>query len=532
MFNRFQKHLDLIIYQIYPRSFYDTNGDGIGDLKGVMQKLDYLCDLGVNAIWLCPCYKSPLEDNGYDVSDYRDILDDFGTLDDAKQLIAEMHKRGMKLIMDLVPNHTSSEHPWFRESRKSRDNPYSDYYCWYDEPQNDWKASFGGDAWQYDEARQQYYLHSFAVGQPDLNWDNPKVVKEMQDIVDFWVDLGVDGFRIDVIDNISKDLKSPRKCLGPHIHEYIHALFGRPSCAHLFTVGECACDDIDEVVKHCGEDRHELVTLFQFEHNEVGRNGKWFPSKDEEKLKKLRGILNKWQMLTAENDIIYSLFTDNHDQNFFLSRAADDKELRYESATALATIFYLLKGVPFIFQGQEFGSVGSEFDSLSDFRDIETYNYYHMNLGKNGQTHESLMEQINFGSRDNTRRPVAWSGDAFSGFSTSEPWITLPSRSKEIHLEKDLSSEKSIFRFYQQLLALRNTSEAIRYGSYRMLNREEDNFFIYERALGDESYVVVCNFEKEASIALPNGKLVLTNYARTDGDAKPFRPYEVAVYRV
>ncbi len=531
MTKRFEKHLDLNIYQIYPRSFCDSDGDGIGDLQGVISKLDYLVELGVNAVWLCPCFKSPNEDNGYDVADYRDIMDEFGTMEDMKRLIAELHARGMKIILDLVPNHTSSEHKWFRESRKSRDNPYSDYYYWFDNPPNHWGSCFGGSAYQYDEARGQYYLHSYAVGQPDLNWENPKVVAEMQAVVDFWVNLGVDGFRIDVIDQISKDFSGGKNCFGPHLHEHIHALFGRENTKHLFTVGECWCNDIDEILRHCAEERGELVTLFQFAHHNGGREGKWTPS-SERGLKYVRDTIAKWQSLSEEHGLVHALFTDNHDNNFLLSRIADDGALRYESATMLAAMFYLMRGTTFIYQGQEIGSVGSRFDSIEDFRDVESLNYYHLNLGKEGETAETLLQKVNFGSRDNTRRPFAWNGERGCGFSTAEPWILPPSRSGEINLATDRMSEKSVFRFYQELLKLRNTSETIRRGSFRVCNAPEDDFFMYERSLGTEKYAVICNFASASVIVPPAGELVLSNYGRDAAQGDDFRPYEVAVYKL
>ncbi len=457
-------------------------------------------------------------------------MDEFGTMEDIKCLIEGMHKRGMKLIMDLVPNHTSSQHKWFVESRKSKDNPYSDFYYWADQPRNDWRSEFGGSAWQYDEGRGQYYLHSYAVGQPDLNWENPRVIKAIADVVDFWVDLGVDGFRIDVIDQISKDWENNRNYLGPHLHEYINAIFGREKTKHIFTVGECWTDNIDEIELHCAEERGELVTLFQFEHIECGRRNKW-TSTTESHYKRLRDIIAKWQTLTQEKELIHSLFTDNHDQNFFISRMGNTDKLRYESATMLATMFYLLKGTAFIYQGQEFGSVGSRFDSLEDFRDIESLNYYKYRINNEGESHEKLMEEINFGSRDNTRRPVAWSNEKYCGFSTAEPWIAPASRSSEINLENDLKSERSVFKFYQELLKLRNTSETIRYGGFKQLNTPDDDFFLYERELDGEKYTVLCNFDKESQIAIPRGELVLSNYNRTADDTNSFRPYELAVYR-
>lgn len=527
---KYKDFLSLIVYQVYPRSFKDSNGDGIGDLRGVIEKLDYLKELGINAIWMSPCYKSPNDDNGYDISDYRDIMDEFGTFEDIKCLIAEMHKRDMKLIMDLVPNHTSSAHKWFIESRKSKDNPYSDYYYWADEPLNNWISEFRGSAWEYDESRKQYYLHSYAVSQPDLNWENPKVVKEMQDIVDFWVDLGVDGFRCDVIDQISKDFENNRNCFGPRLHEFINALFGREKTKHIFTVGECWAGDIEEVRRHAAAEREELSTLFQFEHIECGRHNKFTPKEDS--LKSVRNILIKWQKLTGENDLIYTLFTDNHDQSRYISRIGNDKELRFESASCIATMFYTLRGVPFIYQGQEFGMTAPHYDSINDFDDIESFNFYKEFCEK--MSPEEALEKINFGSRDNARRPLAWSGDEYAGFSTAEPWIKTYSRYKEVNLENDLKSEKSIYRFYQKLLALRSASPEILYGELDVLSSEEDGYFAFVREYEGKKIAVVCNFEQENDIqlGLDSKELLLTNYDRTNGINGNYGKYEIAVYRI
>ena len=530
MIEKFKEFRNWVIYQIYPRSFFDTNGDGIGDLAGVCAKLDYLKELGVNAIWLCPCYKSPNVDNGYDIADYREIMDEFGTLEDAKTLIREMKKRDMKLIMDLVPNHTSDKHEWFVESRKSRDNPYSDYYYWFDEPQNDWQSSFGGSAWSYDESRGQYYLHSYAPEQPDLNWDNPKVVKEMQDVIDFWVDLGVDGFRCDVIDQISKDFEGGRNCFGPNLHKYINALFGREKTAHLFTVGECWAEDIDEICRHTKAEREELSTLFQFDHlKRTGRADKWTPKPRE--LRTARDILTKWQLLNQEHEILHTLFTDNHDNNLFLSRAADDGELRYESATCIATMVFLMNGVPLIYQGQEFGVCGSHYDLLEDFDDIESINKYHK-LIEDGKTHAEAIEAINFGGRDNARRPMAWTKGENCGFTTGKPWITMGSRSQEINLEADIASEKSVFKFFRELFALRKNTEALRQGSFTPLHSEADNYAAYVRELDSQRVCVVCNFDEQRRIDIPEteGKILLSNYGRTNSDKSEFRPYEIAVF--
>ena len=518
------------IYQIYPRSFLDTNGDGIGDLQGVIRKLDYLKELGINAIWLCPCYKSPNEDHGYDVADYRDIMDEFGTMEDMAQLIEQLHQRDMKLIMDLVPNHTSSQHRWFQESRKSRDNPYSDYYYWFDTPPNDWQSCFGGSAWQYDAGRGQYYLHSYAVGQPDLNWENPAVVKEMLDIVDFWVDMGADGFRIDVIDQISKDFEKDQNMFGPRLHEYIHALFGREKTKNIFTVGECWTQDIDEMRRHIDPERDELSTLFQFDHLNCGRQAqdKFVPG--EKGLQYLWDTLVYWQELTQQYGLLHSLFTDNHDNGWFLNRAGNAGSLRYEAATCIASLVYLLRGVPFIYQGQEIGMIDPVYNSIDDFDDVESVNRYY-ELVKI-MSEKAAMERINFGSRDNARRPMCWDGSAYGGFSNCEPWITAHSACQQINLEKDLNSQKSVWRFYQKLLQLRDQYTALTVGNFEKLPSPQ-GCAVYLRREGDSQILVVCNFEQAQTIAVPdNGKLLLSNYGLSDKRNCQFAPYEVAIFQL
>lgn len=525
--------LNLVVYQIYPRSFYDSNGDGIGDLNGIREKIPYLKELGINAVWICPCYKSPNYDNGYDIADYRDIMDEFGTFDDWKKLAAELHLNGIKIIMDLVVNHTSSEHYWFKQARLSKDNPYHDYYIWADKPLNDWTACFGGSAWEYNPQTNEYYLHSFAVQQPDLNWENPKVRKECCDIVDFWADLGVDGFRCDVLDFISKDFENDKKLNGPRLHEYIKLLFGREKVKRLFTVGECQ-SDVKSICDICGKDRNELKSVFQFEHISFGRTDKYHSapySHDQ-----IKNALIKWQNFTAEHDLLYILFTDNHDQPFFLSRFGNDRELRYECATAYAGMIYLLKGIPFIYQGQEFGSANSYFNDISMFNDVETVNYYKENIEKIGTDKNDLIKQINFGSRDNTRRPVAWTDKAPNyGFTTGNPWLTMSPRAKEINLEKDIKSEKSVFEFYKNVLQLRKESEIIRFGTFKDIT-ENDGCFVYERELDDNKIVVAVNFDKQNNVTLPDYlkrdgyKTILANYENAEPFDENFRPFEIRVF--
>ena len=486
-------------------------------------------ELGVNAVWLCPCYKSPNDDNGYDISDYRDIMDEFGTMADMDALISALHARKMKLIMDLVPNHTSTSHRWFQESRKGKDNPYSDFYYWFDEIPNDWESMFRGSAWEYDDVRGQYYLHSFAVSQADLNWNNPAVVKAMQDTVDFWVDKGVDGFRIDVIDMIAKDFSEGKNGFGPKLHEYIRALFGREKTAQLFTVGESFVQDIDEMIRHCAADRGELSTLFLFDHMECGRADKFTPKPDS--LRTLRDHLVRWQSETAKHDLLHALFTDNHDQPPMISRIADDREKRYESATDMAAMVYLLKGVPLIYEGQEIGMTSAHYDSIDCFDDIESINTYREFCEE--MTPEEALQKINFGSRANARHPLAFNSGENGGFSTGKPWIALHSRYQEINVEKDLAAERSVYRFYQALLRLRRDNPAFLDGSLEILSRPEDDFFIFTRTLGSDRWVVVCNFEKETEIRLPFRceTPVLANLGRRSAEGT-YLPYECAASKV
>lgn len=524
--------LDMTVYQIYPRSFYDSDGDGIGDLNGIKEKIPYLKELGVNAVWICPCYKSPKYDNGYDISDYRDIMDELGTLDDWKKLKDELHENGIKIIMDLVVNHTSSEHEWFKNARSSRNNPYHDYYIWADKPLTDWTACFGGSAWEYNEQTDEYYLHSFAVQQPDLNWENPKVRQECCDIVDFWVDLGVDGFRCDVLDFISKDFKNNKMLNGPKLHEYVKQLFGREKVKKLFSVGECQ-SDVKSICDICGKDRNELKSVFQFEHIGLGRSDKYTPAPYS--FDDIRNVLIKWQNFTYDNDLLYVLFTDNHDQPYFISRLGNDADLRYECATAYSATIYLLRGIPFIYEGQEFGCANSVYNDISFYNDVETVNYYKENVGKTAR--DVLFKKINYGSRDNTRRPLAWTVESPNhGFTDGKtPWLPLPSRADEINLENDKKSEKSIFAFYKKLLALRNQSDAIKYGDFTDVTKNK-GCFVYERTYnGNKIIVAVCD-ENPKNIELPcdlnetNYKTILNNYNDCEPFSSYFNPYEIRVY--
>ena len=524
--------MDWNIYQIYLRSFLDTNGDGVGDLNGVKAKLDYLQELGVNAVWISPCYESPNVDNGYDVSNYYQISNEFGGFEAWKALLDALHARGMKLIMDLVVNHTSSLHPWFLEAKSSKKSPYHAYYIWAKTPPNHWQSVFGGSAWEYNEATKEYYLHSFAKEQPDLNWENPKVREECCKIVQYWTELGVDGFRCDVLDFIAKDFQKGKMYNGPKLHTYIRQLFWNDATAHLFTIGECQ-STAKNILRICGKDRKELTTVFQFDHIALGKKDKYTPKNFSfEQLKKL---LIKWQQFSEKNELLYVLFTDNHDQTFFLSRLGNDKELRFECATMLATAFYLLKGIPVVFQGQEFGCVNSNYTDINKYQDVETLQYYRMRKGEVDE--KQLWEEIVFSSRDHTRRPIAWTenGNTMYGFTDKTPWLAPPSRAEEINLERDRNSSKSIFEFYKKLFHLRLDSPAIRYGKFENMS-EQKNCFIFRRTYHKEDIIVICNFEYAQEIALPTAitegkyRLLLQNYADRKGLEQQFRAYEIAVF--
>lgn len=520
--------LDWVVYQIYPRSFKDGNADGVGDIKGIISKLDYLEELGINAVWLCPCYKSPNCDNGYDISDYRDIMDEFGTLDDWKDLTDKMHRKGMKLIMDLVVNHTSCEHIWFKEGRKSKDNRYHDYYIWRDKIPNGWKSCFGDpSAWEYNEQTDEYYLHSFSVGQPDLNWTNPDVRKEICDIVDYWVDAGTDGFRCDVIEFISKDFERGLMSNGPELHEYVRELFGRDKVRHIFTVGECYAgkEGMNDI---CGENRNELSCIFQFEHFSVGAGADKYMKKDYE-TDEIGGIISKWQNFTEKNDLLYPLLTDNHDHSRFISRAGNDREYRYECATMYATMFYLMKGIPFVYQGQEFGTPDPRYDDIACFDDIECVNYYRAH--KKAVPYAELMDRINFNSRDNARRPMCWDNTKNYGFSDGDKtWLPLHSRGHEVNLENDIKSEKSVFAYYKKILKFRKQSDSVRHGKFKNITVGK-GYFAYVMTGDNGCVLVVCNFGKARVInGLPEYEYMFGNYGGNKPANGMYRPFEARVF--
>lgn len=526
MSNNYDQFLDWVIYQIYPKSFLDTNGDGIGDLRGVIKKLDYIRSIGANAIWLCPIFQSPQKDNGYDISNYYALQPEYGTMQDFENLVQEAHTRGIKIIMDLVANHTSDQHAWFQSAKTSKESEYHDYYYFFNEPPNDWQSAFGGSAWQYNPQTNEYYLHSFAVEQPDVNWENPKVREEYKKIVDFWISKGVDGFRCDVLDSISKDFQTGKNSNGPRLHEYIKELFGREEVAHIFTVGECWGGDMANL---CAPKRKELKTAFRFDHLGVGQNHRF--SKKPYTMYEITRILSNYQAYAKAHGVLYPLLTDNHDQPWFLSRYGNDKNLRFECATCFAAMVYCLKGVPFIYQGQEIGSVNSNFETVEDFNDIETVNYHRTHANE-----QDIMQKINFGNRDNSRRPLAWHGDKNEGYgwtSAKKPWISFATRSGEISVQSEEEKEKSVLKFYRKLFAFRAQSEVLRRGDFQELKNDE-NAFVYMRKRAQESLLIVCNFEKQTTLqGLPEGEKILGNYeSAAEKVNKIYAPFETAIYKI
>ncbi len=523
------KHRQIIAYQIYPKSYLDTNGDGLGDIRGIINKLDYIQSLGVNTVWLSPCYPSPGDDNGYDISDYRGIAPEYGTLEDFKEMLSGMHSRGISLLMDLVVNHTSDEHEWFVQSRSSRDNPYRNYYIWRDpvdghEP-NGWTAAFGGSAWEFDEATGQYYLHLFSKKQPDLNWDNPKVRQEIADMVNYWLDMGVDGFRCDVINSISKDFESPYGGgNGPRLHEYLHELHEKALGPHkAFTVGETWGLTPKQALVLTGEARGELTTTFQFEHLLLGRIGgdKFAPEPLDKTA--FTDILAKWEYGLAA-DSYPVLVMENHDQPRALSRFGD-LNYPFESATMLATLLYGMRGIPFIYQGQELGLANPTFTAMSEYRDIETINAY-KELKESGKfTEEELLAKMQYGSRDCARTPMPWSMGENGGFTEGTPWIKARA-DKGFTVEEQEADPNSVLNYYRRLLALRKSEPALAEGEFQLLLNEQGTV-VYTRQWQDEKIFVACRFadtEAELPAAVPkNGTLLLSNYQATGSTLLPYQ---------
>ncbi|HFQ4904441.1 TPA: alpha-glucosidase [Vibrio vulnificus] len=500
---------DAVVYQIYPRSFCDSNNDGIGDLNGIISKLDYLKTLGVNVLWLSPVYKSPMDDNGYDISDYQDIAAEFGTMADMQNLLDQAKARDIRIVMDLVVNHTSDEHPWFVEARKSKDSPYRDYYIWRDAKPDgsvpdDQGSIFGGSAWQWDEATQQYYFHLFSKRQPDLNWENPKVQQEVHKMMNWWIDQGIGGFRLDVIDLIGKEIDKGITGNGPRLHpllqEMNRATFGDKD---LLTVGE-TWGATPEIAKlYSDPERHELSMVFQFEHITLTwqHGDKWNPIPLD--LKQFKHVLTKWQT-ELSNQGWNSLFWNNHDLPRVVSKYGDDQRYRVESAKMLATALHFLKGTPYIYQGEEIGMTNVAFESLEQYKDIETLNFYKVKT-ESGVSHQHMMDAIHENSRDNARTPMQWSASQYGGFSQAKPWIEVNPNYPEINVEQALADSDSIFYHYQKLIELRKEHPAIVYGDFTPLFAEHDSVFAYVRSHQDEQLLVINNFsDQDISLALPD----------------------------
>lgn len=549
-----------VVYQIYPRSFMDSNGDGIGDLRGIISKLDYLKTLGVDVVWLCPVYESPNDDNGYDISNYQSIMDSFGTMRDWEELLNGLHTRGMKLIMDLVVNHSSDEHRWFVESRKSKDNPYRDYYIWRPgkegEAPNDWGSFFSGSAWQFDESTGEYYLHMFSKKQPDLNWENPKVRREVYDMMTWWLDKGIDGFRMDVINMISKppglpDSADGGTCInGPRVHEFLQEMNREVLSKYdIMTVGETLDVTPEDAILFAGTDRGELSMVFQFELMGIdsGSDGKWWGKPWT--LPDFKRILSKWQT-DLEGKAWNSIYLNNHDQPRLLSRFGNDREYLNVSAKMLATLLHTLQGTPYIYQGEEIGMTNVRFESIDEYRDIETLNMYKEYLEK-GRTPEEIMEAIYAKGRDNARTPMQWAGDRpHAGFTTGTPWLAVNPNYRDINVERALADENSIFHYYRRLIQLRKQHEVIVYGRYELLNANDEQVYAYSRTMGQEQLLVVLNFydqparfawtTPEASAMSAEkaraAELLISNYdaVPTGADVRSLdlRPYEARVYKL
>ncbi|MBR3327967.1 MAG: alpha-glucosidase [Atopobiaceae bacterium] len=543
-----------VIYQIYPRSFADSDGDGIGDLNGITDHLPYLAKLGIDVIWLSPVYQSPNDDNGYDISDYRAIMEDFGTMEDFDRMLATAHRLGMRVVMDLVANHTSDEHVWFVESRSSRKSPYRDFYIWRDghdgEPPNNWESVFSGPAWEYDEASDQWYLHLFSRKQPDLNWENPQTREAIYDMMRWWCDKGIDGWRMDVISMISKDQRFPDGQVGPdgygdffpyvvngpRVHEFLREM-NQEVLSHydLLTVGEAGGVTIDEAKHYAAADGSELSMVFQFEHVDASLNepaplvGKWGTGKAS--MPKLRAILNKWQM-ELEGKAWNSLYWNNHDQPRVVSRFGDDRpKWRVRSAKMLATCLHMMKGTPYVYQGEELGMTNRHFSSIDECRDIEELNIWHQAVEElHMVTPEQMLACFDHVARDNVRTPMQWDASPNAGFTTGNPWIAVNPNYAEINAAACLADPDSVFYYYQRLIALRHSMPIIVYGTFHPLMEESEAIWAYERRLDGQTLTVACNWTDQPQPCPlwddEPGTFVIGNYdTHEPGILKPYEAY-------
>ncbi len=542
-----------VIYQIYPRSFKDSNGDGIGDLQGIIEKLDYLSNLGVDVLWLSPVYKSPNDDNGYDISDYYNIMKEYGDMNDFDQLLKGIHQRGMRMLMDLVVNHTSDEHQWFEESRKSKDNPYRDFYFWKPGknggPPNNWKSFFGGSAWEYDETTDEYYLHLFTKKQPDLNWENEKVRAEVHKILKFWLDKGVDGFRMDVIPCISKRLEfedgdisdfgkliQERYSNGPRVHEFLQEMNKAVlSNYDIMTVGEGPGITKELANLYVGKDRGELDMIFHFGHMflDHGKGGRFDPL--DFSFQEFKKVFAEWDQSIGEEGWI-NIFLDNHDFPRMVSRWGTDGKYRVKSSKLLAMLLLTMRGTPCIYQGSEIGMTNVEFNNIRDCRDIETLNAYKEHIEKGGDS-EAFMKVHHTHGRDNVRTPIHWDGTDQAGFTTGKSWIKVNPNYQQINIEKALNNSHSIYYFFQEMLALRKTHKTLVYGDFKLLKASDKQLFAYTRKDSENQFLVLLNFSEERygldGIVDPEkAEIIIANYVGCEEFENELRGWEARLYEL
>lgn len=527
------------VYQIYPRSFADSNGDGVGDIPGILSKLDYLERLGIDIIWLSPIYASPMDDNGYDISNYQDIAPEFGTLADFDQLLSSARDRGIGIVLDLVVNHTSDEHDWFRQSRAAKDNPFRDFYIWREPaadggPPNDLQSVFGGSAWELDPATGQYYLHLFTRRQPDLNWENPRVRQEIYAMMNWWLDRGIAGFRMDVIDLIGKQVDQKITSDGPHLHDYLQEMHRETLAGRkVLTVGETWSVTPDSALLYSGRDRHELSMVFQFEHVTQRWDetyGKWRSKPFD--LVALKSVFSKWQQALSD-DGWNSLFWGNHDLPRAVSRYGDDKGFPVQSAKTLATVLHLMKGTPYVYQGEELGMTNVPFKTIEQYKDVETLNMHRLHLDA-GLSPEDFIIGANENSRDNARTPMHWTSGPHGGFTTGTPWIEANANFSSVNADQGTADANSVFHHYRKLIELRKTHDIIVYGRYQSFLDQHPNAFVYTRSLGDEILIVIASFSTTSfELELPTelqgqGKPLIFNYDAVDrlGSTVTLQPYE------
>ncbi|MBQ8993805.1 MAG: alpha-glucosidase [Turicibacter sp.] len=544
---------EAVAYQIYPRSFMDSNGDGIGDLNGIILKLDYLKALGVDVIWVSPFYKSPNDDCGYDISDYKDIMDEFGTMADFDRLLEEVHKRGMKLIADLVINHTSDEHPWFIESRSSKDNPKRDWYIWRDgkdgaEP-NNWESIFSGSAWEYDEETEQYYMHIFSRKQPDLNWENPEVREALYEMINWWLDKGIDGFRVDAISHIKKedglaDMPNPQNLkyvssfdkhmnvdgIQPLLEELKENTFAKYD---IMTVGEANGVKVEDAHLWVGEEEGKFNMVFQFESLGLWKD----QSSEGTDICELKRSLTKWQK-GLEGIGWNALFIENHDLPRIVSSLGDDVNYWKESSTSLGMMYFMMQGTPFIYQGQEIGMTNVVFDKVEDYQDVQSTGLYYSKL-EQGMAHEDIMEIIRATARGNTRTPMQWNSESNAGFTTGTPWIGVNPNYPQINVEAQEEDPDSILNFYKEMVTLRKSDDVFMYGTYDLVQENHPEIYAYTRTLGGKRVLILCNLKgKDTSIDLENisvssDQLLLANIPVEEHESMTelnFKPFEARIY--